>query len=119
MSEIQESYALLMQIDKLLADIELKINNIEGKAPQIQQQLNDIKATLTIYMILLNRLNLPYGIDRTIQALIRLKMTVDMLIRAFHLLDIVSGPWGWAKAIGTFAVAGVSGYSIYESITGV
>jgi len=102
-----------------LNEIRAQLADLGDKLDLTDKKIKDVNGTLTTYMILLNRLNLPYGIDRVVQELTRLKMTVDLLIRGFNLLNIVSGPWGWAKAIGTFAVAGVSGYSIYESLTGV
>jgi hypothetical protein len=102
-----------------LAEVKAQLADLNAKLKLTNDNVKDAKATLTEYMILLNRLNLPYGVDRIVNELTRLKMTVDLLIRGFNLLNVVSGPWGWARAVGTFAVAGLSGYSIWETITGV
>jgi len=59
--------------------------------------------------------NLQKAIN-VIQATIVAIRSLQMAIRA---LQMASGPIGWAYAGTTVIAAGMSGYSIYESITGV
>ena len=47
MSQIQEAYSLLTQIDKLLADIELKIQRIETGGGPSQPALKELTASFT------------------------------------------------------------------------
>lgn len=52
----------------------------------------------------------------TIQSAITALRTLQSAIRA---VEVASGPIGWAFAATSVVTAGFSGYSIYESITGV
>ena len=52
----------------------------------------------------------------TVQSAIVAVRTLQIMIRA---LELASGPVGWLYAGTTIVAAGMSGYSIYESITGV
>jgi hypothetical protein len=46
-------------------------------------------------------------------------VAIRSLQMAIRVLEVASGPIGWAYAGTTMIAAGLSGYSIYESITGV
>lgn len=102
-------------------DVQSQLSDLDSRLTVTNSKVNEVKSTLTVYMLLLNRLNLPYGIDNAVRALVRLKMTVDLVIRSFVLLEAATTPWGSLKAFGLFAMAGVSAYSMlsmYESTTG-
>lgn len=82
MSEIQESYALLMQIDKLLADIELKITNIEQQRPRLESTLITFRQLERIalrYATLARRLTGSEDAEQVIATLSRILIVMRML----------------------------------------
>lgn len=112
MSEIQESYALLMQIDKLLADIELRIQNIERQEPRLRENLVTLRQLERValrYVALARRISGSEDADRVLQVLSRiliimrmLEMSGSMIVGGF----MTGGPLG-AVMIGG-GIAGVA-----------
>lgn len=118
MSEIQEVYATLLEIDKLLDGIEAKIENINGQVSggkdggrelSIRQQLH----TLNLMGMLLEQMTGDKNVDRAVQKFNQLMM---MLMRLRTLLFVISeleagtlgGPWGIAYGVANIVAFGVS-----------
>jgi hypothetical protein len=98
-----------MQIDKLLADIELKINNIEGKRVQVENTLKTFQQVERLalrYLVLARRMGLPEELDAAIGKIAQLITAIRMLQIAAD-LAMASNPV--TAAIG---VAGLLG-SVY------
>ena len=80
---------MLQQIDKLLADIELKINNIEGKQPKLEstlQTFREIERLALRWLVLSRRLGLPDDVDQAINKVAQLITSIRMLQISMSLL---------------------------------
>lgn len=122
MSEMQETYAVLTEIDRLLAGIELKINKIEGNTPTLERNLEtflQLERVALRYLAILNRLGLPEDAEAVISTLARLISMIRMAQITLNLFYAASGPIGWAAVAGGAIMTGLSGYGIYESLVGV
>lgn len=109
MSQIQEVYQTLAEIDRLLADIELKINNISSPGQQMR-----LESTLSIYrevvkaartwLLLVDRMNLPEDAERLISAGQRIIVIFNQMYRAGMLL-FSGSPWGFAAGVAIMAMS--------------
>ena len=114
MSDIQSAYATLMQVDKLLADIELKITNITGESSakggtssgrllSLKQQVRILDTMLMLIQISTGDKNIDKAVQK-FQKLIGLLMRLRMVMLA---VESASGPWGWAYAAANIAAFGI------------
>jgi len=83
MSQIQEAYQTLTEIDQLLADIELKITNITGAetTQRLEQNLNTFRQLERLalrYLTLARRMGLPEDVGAAIDFLARLVVAIRM-----------------------------------------
>ncbi len=112
MSQIQEAYTILIQIDKLLADIELKIQHIEhgGGAAQtssmreVLSQAKQLERVAMRYLVILESAGLK---NDTLAKASRIIVALRMLQIALMQVYAVSGPVGWALLLNA-AAAGAS-----------
>ncbi len=123
MSEIQESFAILQQIDKLLADIELRIDKITGdtkggggdsssRTLSLQKQVR----TLNMMVILVSQMTGDKNIDKSIQKIQQLTMSFMHLRMAILAFQMASGPVGWAYAGVTGMATAISFGNIMTDI---
>jgi hypothetical protein len=123
MSEIQEVYTTLMEVDKLLADIELKIENITGTSkgggttdsPMVLGLHKQMRLVHT-FLFLLQEATGDKNVDKAIQKFNQLAMTAmhaQMSIMAFA---AASGPMGWAYAGATALFTAISAGNIMVGI---
>ena len=106
MSEIQEAYATLQEIDRLLAGIELKIRMIEGVQPKLEDTLEtfrDIERLALRWLVLARRMGLPEDMDAAVGTVARVISALRMLDISINLM-LASNPY--TAAIG---VAGLIG----------
>ena len=83
MSQIQEAYQTLAEIDRLLADIELKITNITNTetAQRLETNLNTFRQLERLalrYLTLARRMGLPEDVGAAIDFLARLVVVIRM-----------------------------------------
>jgi hypothetical protein len=112
MSEIQQSYALLQEIDRLLADIELKINSIEGKQPKLEKSLDTFRQVERLalrWLVLAQRMGLPEDVDGAVGKIAQLISAIRMLDISMNLM-LATNPY--TAAIG---VAGLIGSAMTMS----
>lgn len=89
MSEIQESYQLLQEVDRLLAEIEAKISVIEGSAPKLESTLKtftQLEQLALRWLVLARRMGLPEELDRGINLVARMISAIRMMQMASSLL---------------------------------
>lgn len=82
MSEIQETYRILTEINKLLADIELKISKIEGNTRKIEKTTDDFRNLERLalrYLTISRRMGLPDQIEQATQLITTLVVMMRML----------------------------------------
>lgn len=91
-----------------IADFEKDLARAEGR-------IENVRAQLTAYLLLLQRAGLPPEIEKAISIIVRAKMTVEQTTRALYLLMAASGPWGWALAAATTGISLVGAYGVAES----
>lgn len=108
-SAIQETFQILTEIDKLLADIELKINVIEQKAPMMTNYLTTFKQVERLalrWLTLSRQLGLPDniqgGIDKFMQLIVTVRMA-QMSINMMMATNPATALIGIAGLIGTAA----------------
>jgi hypothetical protein len=115
MSDVQEVYMTLTEIDKLLADIELKITKIGGEATGAGGNSGGAVLSLRRQFRVLNMISMSIeaiagnkNIDVLAQKFnqtLMLGMRVYMMLNA---LNAASGPWGLAYAGITMLGVGIS-----------
>jgi hypothetical protein len=101
-----------MEVDRLLADIELKISRIENKAPQMSRALTTFSQAERLalrWLVLAQRMGLPEDVDAAVNRIARLITAIEMLRTASNLL-LASNPV--TMAIG---VAGLIGGALSVS----
>lgn len=117
LSEIQQAYVILQQIDKLLADIELKINTIEGKRPQLESTLRTFQQVERLalrYLVLAQRMGLPEDVDSAINLIARLITSIRMLQISLSMLYATNPV---TAAIGVAGLFG-SAVTLTDSLAG-
>jgi hypothetical protein len=116
LSQIQEVYSVLQEIDRLLADIELKVQNLSGQGssaasssiPELRKELR----VINMYTVALERWA---GSDTITGIMNKIQSVQAAIIRMYMLINTLStiqnigmGPLGWAmlgaNAIG-FAIS--------------
>jgi hypothetical protein len=123
MSDIQSVYQTLTEIDKLLADIELRIDKITGdtkggsgdggtRTLSLQKQVR----TLNMMMILVTQMTGDKNVDKAIQKIQQLTMSFMHLRMAMLAFQMASGPVGWAYAGVTGMATAISFGSIMTDI---
>jgi hypothetical protein len=130
MSDIQSVYQTLTEIDRLLANIELRIDKITGessgkdgkggggggdsnsRALSLQKQVR----TLSMMMMLISQMTGDKNIDKAIQKVQQLSMSFMHLRMAMLAFQMASGPIGWAYAGVTGVMTAVSFGSIMTGI---
>ena len=108
MSQIQEAYQTLAEIDRLLASIELKINRIEGKAPQLERTLNSFREVERLalrWLVLARRMGLPEDAEQVVNVLARVVTMIRMYQISINLL-LATNPV--TAAIGVAGLLGVA-----------
>ena len=84
---------------------------------------NELRKLETVVMRVLNYVERLSGGNPSLQKLINTIQSTIVAIRSLQIalrsLEMASGPIGWAYAATGIIAAGLSGYSVYESITGV
>jgi len=111
MSQIQEAYQTLAEIDRLLADIELKITNITNTdtAQKLESNLDTFRQLERLalrYLVLARRMGLPEDVGAAIDFLARLVTTIRMAHISLNMM-MASNPL--TAAIG---IAGLMGTAI-------
>jgi hypothetical protein len=123
MSDIQSVYQILTEIDKLLADVELRIDKITGdtkggsgdggtRTLSLQKQVR----TLNMMMILVTQMTGDKNVDKAIQKIQQLTMSFMHLRMAMLAFQMASGPVGWAYAGVTGMATAISFGSIMTDI---
>ncbi len=122
MSQAREVFLTLTEIDKLLADIELKITNIigeKGAGTSAGLTLRQEVRTLNILMMSLERLSGTTNLDQTarkIQYVIMLAMRARMAIIAIQ-TALIPGAGAMSFLYAGVNVAAV-GFSMYDALQG-
>lgn len=89
MSQIQEAYQTLAEIDRLLADIELKITKIEGQAPTLERNLDTFRQVERLalrWLAIARRMGLPEEVDAAVNRIAQLITSLRMLQIASNLI---------------------------------
>lgn len=89
MSQIAESYALLQEIDRLLADIEAKIDTIEQKRPKLEstlQTFQQVERLALRWLVIARRMGLPEEVNGAISKIAQLISAIRMLQISMSLL---------------------------------
>ena len=111
MSEIREAYDLLTQIDRLLADIELKINRIEGQAPALERNLGSFRQLERLalrWLVLARHMGLPEDVDSAINKIAKLIVMLRMAQMSLNMLMMgnpVTAAIGFAGMMTTLVSA--------------
>lgn len=116
LSETQEIFQLLTQIDKLLADIELKINTIQGNLPQTREALLTTRETLRLTTRLFHlfaHMNFPPNIQQAMNIMNKMIFTVRALYVSMKLLESTT-LYGQIMGVIGVATLAVSGGSMLE-----
>jgi hypothetical protein len=104
LSQIQQVYSVLQEIDRLLADIELKVQNLSGQGagavsasiPSLRKELH----VISMYTVALERWagsSTIAGIMNKIQSVQAAILRMYMLINTLETIaNIGMGPLGWA-----------------------
>lgn len=107
MSAIQETYGLLQETDRLLGDIEAKIDAIEGKKHSLNitlETFKDIERLALRWTVLAGRLGLPEDVDNAVGKIARLLSALRMLHISMSLLlstNPLTAAFGVAGLIGS------------------
>lgn len=116
MSQAQEAYALLQEVDRLLANIEVRIQRIEGGAEGAEgtERLDRLKETLATFrqlerlvlrwLVLAQRLGLPEDITKAITIISKLIVVLRMWQMSTNLMMMsnpISAALGVAGLVGT------------------
>lgn len=109
MSQIQEAYTTLAEIDRLLANIELKITNItsSGKRAELTETVNlykEIVKAARTWLLLVDRMGLPEDAKELITQGQRIIVIFNQMYRAGMLL-FSGSPWGVATGIALLAMS--------------
>jgi multidrug transporter EmrE-like cation transporter len=109
MSDIQSVYQTLTEVDRLLADIEVRIDKITGETAKgggsgggsggslglsLQKQVR----TLNMMMMLLQTMTGDANVDKAIQKIQQLTMSFMHLRMTMLAFQMAAGPVGWAYA---------------------
>lgn len=119
MSQIQEAYQTLAEIDKLLADIELKISKItdSGTREKLERTRNtfiEVERLALRWLVLAKRMGLPEDVDMAVSAIAQLITMIRMAQIAMN-LAMASNPL--TAAIGVAGLIGVA-YSTGDLLAG-
>lgn len=117
LSETQQVFNLLTQIDKLLADIELKITKLQTDAPRTRELLvtfRQIERLTLRYLALTRRMGLPEDTQNAISFLMRLVTVIRMAQISISLM-MASNPV--TAAIGIAGLIG-SAMTLQDSLIG-
>jgi len=117
MSEIQETYNLLLEIDKLLADIELKITKINNDLPQTEKTFNTFRQLERLsvrWLVLVRQMGLPDDANRAISVIARLIVMINMARMSLNMLAMSNPLTFFSGAIGL----GMTVISVGNSLEG-
>lgn len=88
-----------------IKEMEKDIEDFERSLERANGRLENTRAQLITYMMLLRRMHLPPDVERFISVMIRARMTAEMATRSAYLMMAASGPMGWLMAIASAGVA--------------
>jgi hypothetical protein len=113
LSETQQIYEILTQIDAILKGINLATEKLEQKAPAVQRSTNEFRQLERLalrYLVLAKRLGLPPEIDNAVQQISQMIIAIRMAQRSIQALSVsmYSNPITAAIAIGGLALAALS-----------
>jgi len=109
MSQIQEAYQTLAEIDRLLASIELKITRIEGNAVTLERNLTSFRELERLalrWLVIAQRMGLPEDVGNAINRISRLIVAIRMLQMSSNMLlatNPVTAAIGLAGMLGGMA----------------
>ncbi len=82
-------------------------------------ELRKLETVLMRVMGYVQRFSGNTDLNKFLEMIQKLIVTVRSLQMAIRALQLASGPIGWAYAATTIAGTALSGYSLYESLVGV
>jgi hypothetical protein len=118
LAETQQIYNLLLEIDALLKNVEIKTKQLNSEFPQTQKSVMTFREMEYIAFrvtSLLNRMGLPPVYDRLISHLQKLILMIRIAHSSLMLLEAKLTPFGAIKAAFGFASLGLT---IYDSMQG-
>lgn len=113
-------FQVLQQIDKLLAEIELKISRITGEShgkavaggPSALTSLKKLEGVALRYIALAQKIGIPAEAERVIQ--LGAQMLVLMRMMQMSMMSMAGGPLGIAMGAAGMMLAGLSAASMLE-----
>jgi hypothetical protein len=90
-------------IKEMKADVE----DFERSLDRANNKIENTRAQLITYLILLQKAGLPPEVDKAINIIVRARMTAEQATRALYLLMAASGPEGWLMALASASVAAI------------
>jgi len=117
MSAIQETFQVLTEIDRLLGDIELKINNIEQKTPVIQENLMNFRQLERValrYLVLSRRMGMPDEVARATEMISRLIILIRMAQMSYNAL-MMGTPYGLLMGAASI---GMTAFAAFDTVQG-
>lgn len=117
LSEAQEIFGLLTEIDKVLGDIELKIQNIQNDAPRIESALTSFRQVERLalrWLALSQRMGMPPDMQQVINIVTRLIVMLRMLQMSWNMM-LMTNP-----ITALIGIAGMTGviFSGYDMLRG-
>jgi hypothetical protein len=113
LSETQQIYEILTQIDAILKGINLATEKLEQKAPAVQRSTNEFRQLERLalrYLVLARRLGLPPEIDNAVTKISQMIVTIEMARKSLMLLNasMYTNPVTGAIAVAGLALATLS-----------
>ncbi len=98
-----------------IKEMKADIKDFENDLNRASSKIENSRAQLITYLMLLQRAGLPPEVEKAISILVRARMTAEMATRAMYLMMAASGPMGWALALASGGVAVMGGMGIAQS----
>jgi hypothetical protein len=98
-----------------IKEMKAEIADFDRDLQRAQNRIENTRAQLISYLLLLQKAGLPPEVDKAISILVRARMTAEQTTRAFYLLMAASGPMGWAMALASSGVALIGAYGVAAS----
>jgi hypothetical protein len=116
LAETQQIYNLLLEIDALLKNVEIKTKQLNNDLPRTQSTLDSFKQLerVTIRCLALTRrMGLPDDVNNAITTLMRLISIIRMVQISINMMQMATGPFGFIMGAAGLMTAAYSATDVF------